>query len=86
MALNEVHNSNFKVYPNPVKDTLFVEGKLNSNSKFELMDSEGKKIQSFDLESNDKTKINISNFPKGIYFYKISENGKLIDSGKIIKN
>lgn len=86
LAVNEVHNSNFKVYPNPVKDILFVEGKLNSNSKLELMNSEGKKIQSFDLELNNKTNINISNLPKGIYFYKISENGRLSDSGKLIKN
>lgn len=86
MAVNEVHNSNFKVYPNPAKDTLFVEGKFNSNSKLELMNWEGERIQSFDLELNTKSKINISNFPNGIYFYKISENGKTVDSGKIIKN
>lgn len=86
MALNEVEKSKFNVYPNPVKDTLFVEGKLNSNSKLELINSEGKKIQSFDLESNNKTTISLSNFPKGIYFYKILENGKLVYSGKILKN
>ncbi len=86
MALNEINKSEFKVYPNPVKDILFVEGKLNSISRLELINSEGKRIQSFDLELNNRNKINISNLPNGIYFYKILENGKTIDSGKLIKN
>lgn len=86
MAVKEVHNSKFKVYPNPAKDNLFVEGELNFNSQLELINSEGNKIQSIDLQLNSKTKINISSFPNGIYFYKIIENGKIIDSGKIIKN
>ncbi|SMC41232.1 CRTAC1 family protein [Moheibacter sediminis] len=86
MALSEINKSEFKVYPNPSKDTLFIDGKFDSNSKFELINSEGKQIQIFDLELNNKTKINISNLSNGIYFYKISEDGKVIDSGKIIKN
>ncbi len=86
MVLNEINKSEFKVYPNPVKDILFVEGKLNSISRLELINSEGKRIQSFDLELNNRNKINISNLPNGIYFYKILENGKTIDSGKLIKN
>lgn len=86
MAVNEVHNSNFKVYPNPVKDILFIENNNYLNSKFELINTEGKIIQTFDLELNNKNKINISNLPKGIHFYKITENGKVIDSGKILKN
>lgn len=86
MALNELNNSTFKVYPNPVKETLFIDGKFNSNSKFELINSEGKQIQTFNLELNNQTKINVSNLPIGVYFYKIIENGKLVDSGKILKN
>lgn len=86
MALNEINNSNFKVYPNPVKDILFIENNHKLNSKFELINPEGKLIQTFDLELNNKNKINISNLQKGIYFYKITESGKLIDSGKILKN
>lgn len=86
MVLSEINKSELKVYPNPVKDALFIDGKFNFNSKLELINPEGKQIQIFDLKLNNKAKINISNLSKGIYFYKILENGKLIDSGKIIKN
>lgn len=84
LVLYEDNKSSFKIFPNPVKNTLFVQGNNNFNSKLELINSEGKKIQISDLELNNKTKINISHLPTGIYFYKITENGKIVSSGKLI--
>lgn len=86
MTLVETNHPEFKVYPNPVKDAIFIENKTTENSKFDLINTEGKLVQTIDLEINNKTKINVSSLPVGIYFYKIIENGKTIDSGKIIKN
>lgn len=67
-------------FNNPFKDEL----KLNSSEKIkkiELYDESGRKV----LEDN-KSELNTSMLPKGIYFIKITtENGKVI-SKKAIKN
>lgn len=84
MALNEIIHQAFEIYPNPASNVLFVEGQISSGTKLELISFDGKQIQIFDL-ANVKTSVNLSGRTPGIYFYKITENGKIIDSGKLIK-
>jgi hypothetical protein len=88
-TLNTLENSTktFKIYPNPFKNTLNIEG-LNSNKsqKFLVINSEGKFIHAQFLRRKTLEIIDVSSFKPGIYFYQILENQKIIQSGNLIKN
>ena len=71
------------VYPNPGKNSLFVKTELK-NSTFELIDFIGKIIIHKSLNSFTQ-QINTSNIPSGMYFYRIHDNEKIIESGKWVK-
>ena len=70
-----------KVYPNPATDKIFVKAKENSLS--EITNMQGQVILSKKL--SDTQSIDISSLAKGIYFYRITENNKLLQTGKIVK-
>jgi hypothetical protein len=70
------------IYPNPT----------NSTIEFKGVDLEKYQVSIFDINGNSiiknsKTnrKIDLSKQPQGIYLYKIEENGKVIQEGKITK-
>lgn len=70
---------NKKVYPNPSSNFIFLENQLNS--KYQIFDLFGKKVQSGSIESN---RIDIKRLINGIYYLKIeNDNSEII---KIIKN
>ncbi len=69
-----VANSDFKMYPNPSKNILFLE---IMNDEFKILNAEiyeltGKLVKSFPLEETEKG-LNISSLPKGLYFVKLGE-------------
>lgn len=74
------------LYPNPVRDFLNVDfGKENfHNSNYFLFDSQGKLIKSGNF-SQQKTELNMSEFPTSIYIIQIFQNKKNIKTFKIIK-
>lgn len=80
LANNEVSSEKAKVlvYPNPTVDVVHIDSK-NLKSAV-LYDMNGKKI----LESN-KTEINVSQLPKGVYVLRIVTADNNIVSSKIIK-
>jgi len=72
---NSLHD--LSVFPNPVKDQLFVEYECKSNQKIELiiLNTEGKIMyqtyQNCNL-GNNQLLINLTNIPSGIYFLKLN--------------
>ena len=60
-------NNDVIIFPNPVNTYLHINTKSNLFSQIEIFDSIGKKILSKELFENG---IDISSFPKGIYFIK----------------
>ena len=81
----ETTSRKFVVYPNPA--TNFVNISLTQNlnaNKFEIFDITGKLILFKQLKSS-LTTINITDLSKGLYFYRIKNNDKTIDTGKFIK-
>jgi len=70
-----------KVYPNPVSDILFIESE-NFNT-IKLYDMLGREMLC--KNGNDKTEINISHLPNGIYIVAVFSEGKLMGNSKIIK-
>jgi N-acetylneuraminic acid mutarotase len=66
---------NFEINPNPAKEFIVCSLQFTVEKKIELTitNSEGKKVYSLQLETENRkqeTKIDISNFSKGIYFVK----------------
>ena len=71
-----------KVFSNAALTTLNIEHPFNEDLSFELFSIEGKKI--FEQVLTEKhTKLNISQFPQGVYFVQLTQNKKVF-SQKIV--
>lgn len=71
----------FEIYPNPVKDNLYIKSDLRSDSKISVTDMSGRVVKTF-TEISDS--YNLSDLPKGNYMILIeNEKGKV--TKKIIK-
>ena len=68
------------VYPNPVKDVLFIDS--NTPTEFVLYDMLGSQV--FKERFTSSSNINVSSFEAGIYFYKLKVKGKETEVQKLI--
>lgn len=74
--------SSLEVYPNPTSNIINIRFNVKENSdiSFELIDLEGRKIQTNKVEKIIlglyEKELNVSEIPNGSYFLKISVNGK----------
>jgi len=81
-------NLDFKAYPNPTVDNLFLEIDLNAQTPetyYSLIDNSGKVIF-YNKVIDNPTTIQLYEMIKGVYYLKISQNDKLVKTFKIIKN
>ncbi len=90
ISTNSVVIENYKIYPNPVKDFLYIQ----STDKQDMSDImiiikniNGKEVYKAQQSlKSDIIKINLCNFPRGTYLVDLTNNNKkLILSQKIIK-
>ncbi len=81
-GVDENQKSSLNIFPNPGSD-LFT---INSEKKGQLNITNimGEKIYS-SLLSDEKTTINLSSYPAGIYFYELNNGSEIIYAGKLIK-
>lgn len=86
VGLTELNINNSKVifYPNPATDDLFIslDNSALLNLDIVIFNSLGQII----LESKYSDKINISNFPKGIYIVKVPDKYNYTNSFRFIKD
>jgi hypothetical protein len=77
------NSGNINVYPNPVSDNIYIEsfGKLNGSAQ--ITDISGKLIQGTELSGN-KTKMDVSKLPAGVYLLRINSNDQSVVE-KLIK-
>lgn len=75
----EQAKQDFKIYPNPIKDCLSIQG---GSGKVQIVDLTGKVIQSFNHQ--EFSKINVSNLESGTYFVQMLKEG-IISSQKLVK-
>ena len=77
--------SSINVYPNPAKNTVFVNLKNTKDiSKIKIYSILGKEVKSVSITNANLQKIDISELKKGIYFVNIFCDDKIIDSKKLI--
>jgi hypothetical protein len=79
----------YNITPNPAKDYVYINTKgLKGKIKMEVMDVQGKLIftDSFVASETDfSKKININNFERGVYFFRI-HNDQFVKTEKIVVN
>ena len=73
------------VFPNPVRDNLFVRG-IDSDMRLIISSVDGRKLLEKEINSIHQPMIKTSSLDSGIYFFKIMKNNQIIKSGKIIKH
>ncbi len=75
----------FVIYPNPAKNIIAIQNKLQKNiSKIIIVNLLGKEIKQIPaLNANNQT-IDISDLSKGIYFLNVYNNKRIIGSQKMI--
>jgi hypothetical protein len=71
-----------KIYPNPALSTLNIDHALNDDITFELFSIEGKKVLE-EVLTKKRTALNVSQFPQGAYFVRITQDKKVF-SQKIV--
>lgn len=82
LQLHDINKLDISIFPNPTKGYLQVDLKPNPETKFVLYNSMGQQINTFDLLFS-KNKLDVVNFPTGIYFYHIIAQGNIISKGKL---
>lgn len=80
---DDVLNNLFTIYPNPVKNNLFIKTNLTNRATIKIYNILGEVLYE-DILSNTST-INTQNFKHGIYLIEISSGGKKITK-KLIKH
>jgi Zn-dependent metalloprotease len=75
------------VYPNPVKDVLYVNTNIGIAAKVMVSDASGRLLMEQKMNGNTGT-INMESFSKGIYFFSVvnDQSGKVIQVSKVIKD
>lgn len=77
LGLENTKNSDFKIYPNPSKSTLFISG-VNENDQIEIIDLKGVVVSTVKTLENN-TPIDISFLSQGTYMVQITgEKGRSV--------
>ncbi len=80
LSIEDFNTTTVSIYPNPVKELLFIESKENI-SNITVFDIHGKKVKTV----SDLSEINLGGLQSGVYFVSItSENGGVLTQ-KIVK-
>ena len=81
LLLDNISSEEWKVYPNPAKEFIFLEGNKNieKETTVKIFNITGQEIRQEILrrESGSKRQIDISHFDPGIYFVKIEDKKPL---------
>ena len=84
--LEEISLEDITLYPNPVSgDMLNIKSNLGEELNVQIISSNGMKVREFNIAGSHQ-QINISDLPKGLYFVRITSEGKKDLTTKLIKN
>jgi hypothetical protein len=79
-------DSNFKIYPNPTSNVLFIQNSKPTGKKYKIsiIDQLGKTVKEIHYEDAKEFSLSIEDIEDGIYFFSIQKNRKQLFSQKII--
>jgi hypothetical protein len=76
ISTEQISESNYEIYPNPVKDMLFVNLESNFDNTIEIISTDGRIIYKNYQSGNQTLNIDVSSFKSGLYIVRMqSENG-----------
>ena len=78
-------NLEMSVYPNPTTNYLTLITESNKNLSFQLIDLQGKVIESKNVVNNS-TNISLEGQPAATYFLNVTKNNQIVKTFKVIKN
>lgn len=72
------------IYPNPATDKVIIAG-IEQEAQVDFYDVRGARCKTVVLhESNTQTSVNLSDLPAGLYNIRISANGKVLQTSKLV--
>jgi len=86
-AILQIENTDINIFPNPAIDQVFIQsnGSINESIYAELLDISGKRLQKINIpQGNVNESVNISEYPQGIYFLRLT-SGVESQITKIVK-
>lgn len=87
LSTSEFVEQNFKIYPNPSSNTIYIEkSSTNYPILIEIFDGNGKLLVTQKPENNVKTIINTSKLSAGFYIMNITDNLNTTETHKLIIN
>ena len=86
VSLAEQLGVSLSYFPNPATNQLTVECKENRTLKLEIMDLQGRLLESKKLKSTEtSTQFEVSGLAEGTYLLRITENGEVLTTKKWVK-
>jgi len=74
--IDNVIENIYSIYPNPVNDKLNINLNKNIDVQISIITISGKVVKKVTSENKSVVEINTSNLPAGIYFVRVTSNGK----------
>ena len=86
VGLPENSNVESRVYPNPVKDVMFVEFEKPMSGEITLLNVQGQVVARQNIDHTNRIQLSVSQLPEGIYVYRFTDHsGNPVSSGKVLK-
>ena len=89
LSVGEVVNTPLVIYPNPVEDTLHIEGlktpNTGQNIQVKIYTIDGKLVREETISNEIQHAMNVSKLASGTYLYTIIDDHKQVHSGQFIK-
>lgn len=74
---NQFTNTDIKIYPNPTKDNVTIEGlKDITNASYSIFDISGKMVKNNSMFFNNEATLNLSSYDSGVYFVHLKTDSK----------
>ncbi len=83
-SIETVKNKQISIYPNPVKDKLYINSDINFSSA-KVLNHLGQKVLNISI-SHNKNHIDVASLKDGIYMLKLEEKGKVPILIQFVKN
>lgn len=80
----EVDTNEFLLYPNPVKDKIFIKNDHQTILKVKILDIQGRKVME-KRGMQDEIEIDLRELPSGVYFVITESKDNILKTEKIIK-
>ena len=77
LGVPEIVTDNFKVYPNPVHDMLYISGNNSTSYPYTLFSVDGRLLLNGEVQNGDP--VNVSELPSGFYILKINNTSLKIN-------